>query len=129
MSGDYYHQMRRKFAIAVTIVVLLFAGLIYLHVARGRNLELFSVESSIAGLLVALICSFSYLFLLQLRKLEQFNLELSEQQGNLGLKTELLDAASDAIILLDNKGQFIYFNNALLDMSGYSREELSLIHI
>jgi two-component system, cell cycle sensor histidine kinase and response regulator CckA len=124
MPKDNYTHIRRTFASAVTIVVLVFAALISLHVTRGRNLELFSVESSIAALLVAIVCAFSYLFLQQVRKLEQFNLKLEEQQGDLKLKSELLDTATDAILLLDNQGQFIYLNNALLNMSGYSREEL-----
>ena len=46
------------------------------------------------------------------------------KQDDLELKAELLDAASDAILLLDDQGQFVYFNSALVDMSGYSREEL-----
>jgi two-component system cell cycle sensor histidine kinase/response regulator CckA len=124
MPTDQYHYIRRRFVIAVAIVVLVLAGLICLHVARGRVLVLFSVEFAIAGLLVALFCMFSYLFLQQVRKIEQVNLKLEEQKLDLELKAELLDLASDAILLLDDKGQFIYFNSALQILSGYSREEL-----
>ena len=124
MSGDDYHHIHRKFAGATTIIVLIWAGLIYWHVARGRELALFSVESAICALLVALICLFSCFFLRQVRTLEQLHQKLDDRQGDLGLKAELLDAASDAILLLDNEGKFLYFNAAFLTMTGYSREEL-----
>ncbi|GAC1467699.1 MAG: hypothetical protein PVSMB11_03270 [Desulfuromonadaceae bacterium] len=124
MPIEYYHHIRRRFISTVTIVLLVLAGLFYWYGARDRELAFSSVESAIGCLLVVLFCALSYLFLQQLRKLEQVNLTLKEQQLDLELKAELLDAASDAILLLDNKGQFIYFNNALQAMSGYGREEL-----
>lgn len=124
MLTRHYYNMRYRVIASATIIILVLAGLVYEHVARGRGLVLFSVESAIAGLMVALICGFAYLFLRQVRKLEQANLKLEEQQIELELKAELLDVASDAILLQDNKGEYICFNTALQTMTGYSREEL-----
>ncbi len=81
-------------------------------------------QSAIGGLLIVLLSVLSYLFLKQVNTLEQVNFKLEEQQSDLELKAELLDAASDAILLLDNTGHFIYFNSALQSMTGYDREEL-----
>lgn len=121
---ESYHNIRRRFVSAATIVVLVLAGLIYWHVARRCEPVSFNVEFAIFGLLAALFCAFSYLFLQQVRKLEQVNLRLEEQQIDLKLKSYLLDAASDAILLVDIQGKLVYFNNALQAISGYNREEL-----
>jgi len=40
------------------------------------------------------------------------------------VKALLLETASDAILLIDLNANFIYFNNALMRMTGYTREEL-----
>ena len=61
-------------------------------------------QAGIGGLLILLIALLSYFFLQQVRALEQVNLKLEEQQVDLELKAELLDAASDAILLLDDHG-------------------------
>lgn len=81
-------------------------------------------QAGIGALLLLLFCVLSYVFLKQVRKLERVNVRLEEQQTDLELKAELLDAATDAILLLDSKGEFVYFNSALQAMTGYSREEL-----
>ncbi len=39
-------------------------------------------------------------------------------------KAALLENASDAILMLDMEGNFLYFNNSLMRMTGYTREEL-----
>ncbi len=39
-------------------------------------------------------------------------------------KAALLDNSSDAILMLDMEGNFLYFNNSLMRMTGYTREEL-----
>ena len=116
--------MRRLIVWASTIILLLLAGLFFWHVAGERNLVSSFAESIIESTLVVLFCMISYLFLQKMRKLEQANFTLEEQQEELELKAELLDAASDAILLIDNQGQLIYFNNALPAMTGYGREEL-----
>lgn len=41
-------------------------------------------------------------------------------------KASLLDLSADAILLLSLDANFIYFNNALMKMTGYTREELLL---
>ncbi len=84
----------------------------------------FMKQAVIVGLLALLAAVLSILFLRQLKRMAAANLSLVAQQQELQVKAELLDLASDAILLLDDKGQFIYFNNALQTMSGYSREEL-----
>jgi PAS domain S-box-containing protein len=124
MQTEYYHSIRTRFVTAVIIIFLVLAALIFLHVARGRSLVLFSVESAIVVLLVVLFGVFTALFLQQVREFEQVNLELEEQKEALELRAQLLDAASDAILLLDNQGQFVFFNTALQTMTGYSGEEL-----
>ncbi len=124
MPTESYHYMRRWIIWASTIFLLLLAGLFVWHLAGKRNLVSSIAESIIESALVVLFCILSYFFLQKVRKLEQANLALEKQQVDLELKAELLDAASDAILLLDTQGQLVYFNNALLAMSGYSREEL-----
>ncbi len=87
-------------------------------------LTTFMKQAVVAGLLALLAAILSVLFLRQLKRINAANHALIAQQQELQVKAELLDAATDAIMLLDNKGQFVYFNNALQTMSGYSREEL-----
>ncbi|MDH4231650.1 MAG: PAS domain S-box protein, partial [Nitrospirota bacterium] len=41
------------------------------------------------------------------------------------IKTVLLETASDAILLLDQDANFLYFNTAFIRMTGYPREELA----
>lgn len=124
MSKEHCQHIRRRLVTAVTMVVPAAAVLFYRYGARNRDPAFSGADSITAGLLVALFCALSYLFLRQVRKLEQTSLKLEEQRLDLELKAELLDAATDAILLLDNQGQFIYFNNALQNMTGYGRDEL-----
>lgn len=84
-------------------------------------------QSVIALLLVIVFCVLSSLFLKQVRRLEEVNVQFEVQQKDLELRVKLLDAASDAILLLDGQGHFVYFNNALAGMTGYSREELERV--
>ncbi len=124
MSTDYYRHIKNRYVSAVTIAVLVLAGLFFWSSVREHEAVCFSLEAAIGGLLVVLLYSLLYFFLRQVRRLEQVNVTLKGQQVDLELKAELLDAASDAILLLDSQGQFIYFNTALQTMSGYSHEEL-----
>ncbi len=135
MSSGYYQQMRRRIVIAVTIIALVLAGLIYEHVARGRVLAFFSIESAIVALLAALLWSFSYLFLQQVRRLGQVNFELEEQRIDLEQKSEQLDAAllvwqntfdavEDSVWLLDSNRRIIRANKATLKVFGKSIEEV-----
>lgn len=82
------------------------------------------IQAGIGGALVLLFLALSWLFLRQVRSLGLANKVLEEQQVELELKADLLDAASDVILLVDDTGQFVYFNSALPAMTGYSREEL-----
>lgn len=99
MPTDYYIQTRRRFVIAVTAVVPVVAGLFYWCGTHGRELLFSGVGLVIAALLLSLLSLFSYLFLKQLRKLEQVNHRLVEQQADLDVKKELLDEATDAVSL------------------------------
>jgi PAS domain S-box-containing protein len=81
-------------------------------------------QGIIALVLILLTLSIAYLFLRQLDNLESTHLELQLQKEELQIKAELLDTASDAILLLGTDGRFEYFNAALQNMTEYSREEL-----
>src|SRR6185369_3729345 len=81
-------------------------------------------QGVIALLLTLLSLTIAYLFLRQLKYLESSNLKLQSNQQELELKSELLDTASDAVLLLDRDASFLYFNKALSLMTGYTPEEL-----
>jgi PAS domain S-box-containing protein len=49
---------------------------------------------------------------------------VDEQEEELRIKATLIDAASDAILQVDDQGVLINFNQALCTMTGYNREEL-----
>ncbi|MEI7815821.1 MAG: PAS domain S-box protein, partial [Desulfuromonadales bacterium] len=126
MSTDYYLRLRRRFISAVILVLVALSGVVYVHGIPERELQFSVAGLAVSCLLLVLLTVLPYIFLQQFKKLEQVNRKLEEQQIDLELKVELLDAASDAILLLDEKGQFVYFNTALQAMTGYSREELLL---
>jgi PAS domain S-box-containing protein len=50
--------------------------------------------------------------------------ERREAEEEIRIKANLLESSSDAILLLDLDANFIYFNSALMRMTGYTREEL-----
>ena len=81
-------------------------------------------QGVIALFLALFALSISYLFVRQFKNIEIANRELESHQEDLLLKSELLDTASDAVLLLDEKATFLYFNKALPLMTGYSTEEL-----
>lgn len=54
---------------------------------------------------------------------------VDEQEEELRIKATQIDAASDAILQLDEHGRLIHFNQALCSMTGYSREELTGIRL
>lgn len=83
----------------------------------------------IAVLFSSFIVLISVLFLRQLRHLETKSLQLEAQQQELAVKAEMLDSALDAILLLDDKGYLLQFNNALCKLTGRSRQELETMRI
>jgi PAS domain S-box-containing protein len=50
-------------------------------------------------------------------------------EEELKLKAQLLDSATDAILLLDPDAALLYFNDALARMTGYSRQELARMRL
>lgn len=81
-------------------------------------------QGVIALVLTLLALSIASLFLRQLNNMESANHKLRLNQDELQLKSELLDTASDAVLLLDTQANFLYFNKALSNMTGYAPEEL-----
>ena len=82
------------------------------------------VQGAVLLLLMAVIFLLSLLFLRQLKVLEDTNDQLALEQSGNRTKVELLDSATDAVLLLDVTGRLCYFNEALCRISGYSREGL-----
>lgn len=81
-------------------------------------------QSLLLIMLMAMVAFLSYLFLRQLRTLEEARNQLESQKDDLQLKAELLDSASDAILMMDETGRLLYFNHALCSISGRSKGEL-----
>lgn len=54
---------------------------------------------------------------------------LNEQEEELRIKAAQIDAASDAILLIDDQGTLVHFNQALCSLTGYSMEELDGIKL
>jgi len=131
--------------LSVAVVLLVMAGLFYWHSLREYQLVSLAgvdhqdviaswhaaiyIQSVIGVLLVLFISILSFLFLRQVKKLENANLKLIAQQDELLVKAELLDSALDAILLLDETGRLLQFNNALCSLTGRSRQELKGIRI
>lgn len=140
MPTDYYQHVKRKSLLAVAAVLLVMAALFYWHsVDEYRVVSLAEVSHQqvldswhasiylqvvIGVLLVLFISVLTLLFLRLVKKLESANLQLISQQDELRVKAELLDSALDAILLLDEKGGLLQFNNALCNLTGRSRAEL-----
>jgi len=94
------------------------------EVASPWRLSLYK-QLAILLLLIAAVVQLSRMFLSQFMKLDQTRAQLQSQSSDLQIKAELLDSASDAILLLDGNGRLNYFNNALCVISGRRREELA----
>lgn len=54
---------------------------------------------------------------------------VDEQEKELRIKAAQIDAASDAILQIDDQGFLIHFNQALCSMTGYSKGELTGIRL
>jgi len=57
------------------------------------------------------------------------NAVVDEQQEQLRIKAIQIDAATDAILQIDEEGRLIQFNQALVAMTGYTRDELQGIRL
>lgn len=117
MPTDHCHNIRRRFIFSATgataVLVILFC--------RNNTLE--------GALLALLVVILSILFIRQLKNIKATNLKLVSQQQELQVKAELLDLASDVVLLLDGQGYLIQFNNALCVLTGRSRQDLETIRI
>ncbi len=145
MPTTYYSHIKRKFLFSGAGFLLVLAGLLYWHgVSEFRLAELTGVtrkealetwyttvylEFAIGGLLALLVAVLFFLFFRQMRKIEDAKLELLTQQDELQLKAKLLDSALDAILLLDESGKLLQFNNALCKLTGRSRRELEAMRV
>jgi len=146
MSTNYYQQIRRRFIIAVAAVLLALVGLISWDLVHEHHLILSGVSSDraeslgywmtqfyregVIGFLFSVsIVVFSILFLRQLRRLEVTSRQLEAQQLELAIKAHMIDSALDAILLLDEKGCLLQFNNALCALTGRSRRELETMRL
>lgn len=54
---------------------------------------------------------------------------VGEQEEKLRVKAAQIDAASDAILQIDEHGRLVHFNQALCGMTGFSKEELTGISL
>ncbi|GFO68863.1 hypothetical protein GMLC_24420 [Geomonas limicola] len=79
--------------------------------------------SLMLGLCLVLLV-LTWLFFRHLDRLELALVTVSDQQRQLGIKAAQIDAASEAILLLDLEGRLTQFNHALCSMTGYSPDEL-----
>lgn len=146
MPTNNYHHIKLKFLFVGAGVLLVLAGLFYWHgVSEYRLVELSNVDHKEAlaswsesiyaefitgGLLTLPVAILFFLFLRQIKKLDNANQNLiSQQQQELQLKAEMIDSVSDAILLLDESGRLIQFSNALCSMTGRSRQDLESCRI
>ncbi|HIJ96113.1 MAG TPA: PAS domain S-box protein [Desulfuromonadales bacterium] len=82
-------------------------------------------KQGVIALVLALLALFvSVKFLRQLHEIARVNQRLHAQQSELQFNSQLLEIASDAVLLQDEQGALIYFNQALPDMTGYTQEEI-----
>lgn len=119
MPVDYYNQIRQRFIVSVVFVILAMGGLFWWQASLQKEHTLL-----IALILTLLSLIISYLLFRQFNALNDSRQKLQSQHVELQLKSELLDTASDAVLLLDNDANFLYFNKALSHMTGYTPEEL-----
>ncbi len=146
MPDKRYQQIRRRFMLAVTIMLAVLVGLLvweslydYQRITSevpSRHAEfdllwfgtLFK-HGTVAFLMTVFIVINSFLFLRQIRRLEMSSLQLEAQQYELAVKAAMIDSALDAIILLDENGRLLQFNNALCVLTGRGRQELEAMSL
>jgi two-component system, cell cycle sensor histidine kinase and response regulator CckA len=139
MPAESYNRIRHRLIVVVTIVSPVLAWLVYVRVTSEQRCALFGVESAVGGLFMVLFSALSYFLLQQVRKIDQVNLKLENQQVDLGLKYERLkssilewqntfNAVEDAVWLLDMDRHIINANRAALDIFGKSAEDVIGLH-
>ncbi len=126
MPADHHNRIRRRFFVAAVIILPVVA---VLFCRNSPNECKLAISNSIAGLLALLTVALSFLFLRQLRNIRNSNLQMDSQQLELQLKAEMIDSVTDVIILVDEKGCLVQFNNALCNITGHSRQQLESFKI
>lgn len=121
MSDDYYINIRRRFIMLVIVVLIVMGCFSWWHALHEEKPLISTIVATLMSILTIYI---AYFFLTQINKIAAVNEKLRTQKKELQLKSELLDTASDVVLLLDKDANFIYFNKALPQMTGYSSEEL-----
>ncbi len=145
MPTNHYNYIKRKYLFVGAGIVAVIAGLFYWHsvseyrlvVITGVNqkeviafwYETLFTEFIIGGLLTLLVAFLLFLFLRQVKRLDNANLHLISQQQELQLKAEMIDSVSDAILLMDESGRLVQFSDALCCMTGRSRQDLESCRI
>lgn len=126
MPADHYNQSRRRFFVAVAFVLPVVAVLFCLNSPNECKL---AISNTIAGILALITVALSVLFLRQLRNIRNSSIHLNSQQLELQLKAEMIDSVTDVILLVDEKGGLVEFNNALCHITGHSRQQLESCNI
>ena len=146
MPTIHYQKIKRRFVLAVVTVLTVLAGLFVWDSVYVRRLIVSGVSFSrteiyalwlvnvykqcvVACLLSVFIVALSFIFLRQLRRLEMTTQQLKAQQQELLVKAKMVDSALDIILLLDENGCLLQFNNALCSLTGRSRQELETMKL
>lgn len=79
--------------------------------------------------LCLVIVALTRLMLRHMDNLHDSRLVISEQEQKLRIKAAQIDAASDAVLQIDEQGCLVNFNQALCNITGYSVEELTGIKL
>lgn len=69
------------------------------------------------------------LLLRHLTRLQSVQVSLHEQEEQVRVKEAQIDAANDAILMVDGEGRLIHFNNALCRMTGYDHGTLTGVRL
>lgn len=77
-----------------------------------------------AGLCLVIVI-LTRIMLRHMDSLHSYRSVVGEQEEELRIKAAQIDAASDAILQVDEQGSLVNFNQALCSMTGYSNEELT----
>ena len=120
-------RLKTRLKLAVSLLLAAVMGLSVWHMLAKRTamsaVGLACGFSLVIALCVAILLMTRLLFR-HLEHLQATQHLLRQQQELVRLKAVQIDAANDAILLLDMEGRLVQFNNALCQMTGYSAEEL-----
>jgi PAS domain S-box-containing protein len=118
--------LRNKYSLFIVSVI----GIVALQVMLEYWFDQESTFSLIlsACMVLILICEFVFIFLPSLRRLSAINRKLVSLRKQLSIRErqyrELVEGATDIIYELDSGGRFTFVNEVMLNMSGYTQEEM-----